>query len=176
MGKVFFVGWALWEKMTFVLACLIVLTIFAGCLKLWYTHHKLRQYEKAGPQPINREKSIIRSLSMHKGPKKQKQKQKQKEKSAKEVMVQKRRLMDDGPNIPFGIRAIESGIEVDGLYVGLQAHPTTESTRLIDRCWHDACEQWHRDLTLQWFYRIFVEGAKSGAADGSFNVHRQHGK
>ncbi|KAI4725964.1 hypothetical protein E4T49_06277 [Aureobasidium sp. EXF-10728] len=119
MGKVFFVDWALWEKMTFVLACLIVLTILAGCLKLWYTHHKLRQYEKAGPRPINREKSIIRSLSMR--PKKQKGKQK--EKSAKEAMVQKKRLMDDGPNIPFGIRAIESGIEVDGVWISRSNTP-----------------------------------------------------
>ncbi|THW45422.1 hypothetical protein D6C90_04443 [Aureobasidium pullulans] len=117
MGKVFFVDWALWEKMTFVLACLIVLTILAGCLKLWYTHRKLRQYEKAGPQPINREKSIIRSLSMRKGPKKQKQK------PTKEVMVQKRRLMDDGPSVPFGIRAIESGIEVDGVWISRNNTP-----------------------------------------------------
>jgi hypothetical protein len=52
---------------------------------------------------------------MRKGPKKQKQKQK--EKPTQEVMVQKRRLMDDGPSIPFGIRAIESGIEVDGVWI-----------------------------------------------------------
>lgn len=94
-----------------------VLTILAGCLKLWYTHRKLRQYEKAGPQPINREKSIIRSLSMRKGPKKQKQK------PTKEVMVQKRRLMDDGPSVPFGIRAIESGIEVDGVWISRNNTP-----------------------------------------------------
>ncbi|CAD0109298.1 unnamed protein product, partial [Aureobasidium uvarum] len=98
-----------------------VLTILAGCLKLWYTHHKLRQYERAGPQPINREKSIIRSLSMRKGPKKQKGKQKKK--SAKEAMVQKKRLMDDGPSIPFGIRAIESGIEVDGVWISRNNTP-----------------------------------------------------
>ncbi|KAI5200175.1 hypothetical protein AUEXF2481DRAFT_25152 [Aureobasidium subglaciale EXF-2481] len=119
MGKVFFVDWALWQKMTFVLACLIVLTVLAGLLKLWYTHRKLRQYEKAGPQPINREKSIIRSLSLRKGPKKQKQKQK----PAKEVMVQKRRPMDDRPSVPFGIRAIESGIEVDGVWISRNNTP-----------------------------------------------------
>lgn len=58
---------------------------------------------------------------MRKGPKKQRQKQK--EKSAKEAMVQKRRLMDDGPNIPFGIRAIESGIEVDGVWISRNNTP-----------------------------------------------------
>lgn len=90
-------------------------------------HHKLRKYAKSPPQPINREKSIIRSLSMRKGPKKQKQK------PAKEVMVQKRRLMDqDGPNVPFGIRAIESGIEVDGVWISRSNTPapsTAPSTR-----------------------------------------------
>jgi hypothetical protein len=58
---------------------------------------------------------------MRKGPKKQKQKQK--EKPTKEVMVQKRRLMDDGPSIPFGIRAIESGIEVDGVWISRNNTP-----------------------------------------------------
>lgn len=58
---------------------------------------------------------------MRKGPKKQKQKQK--ERSANEVMVQKRRLMDDGPKIPFGIRAIESGIEVDGVWISRSNTP-----------------------------------------------------
>lgn len=58
---------------------------------------------------------------MRKGPKKQKQKQK--EKTVQEAMVQKRRLMDDGPNIPFGIRAIESGIEVDGVWISRNNTP-----------------------------------------------------
>jgi hypothetical protein len=58
---------------------------------------------------------------MRKGPKKQKQKQK--EKPTQEVMVQKRRLMDDGPSIPFGIRAIESGIEVDGVWISRNNTP-----------------------------------------------------
>jgi hypothetical protein len=58
---------------------------------------------------------------MRKGPKKQKQKQK--EKPTHEVMVQKRRSMDDGPSIPFGIRAIESGIEVDGVWISRNNTP-----------------------------------------------------
>jgi hypothetical protein len=97
-----------------------VLTILAGFLKLWYTHHKLRQYEKAGPQPISRQKSIIRSLSLRKGPKKQKQKQA----AAEKVMVQKQRLIDqNGPKVPFGIRALESGVEVDGVWISRNNTP-----------------------------------------------------
>lgn len=38
-------------------------------------------------------------------------------------MVQKRRMVDDGPSIPFGIRAIESGIEVDGVWISRNNTP-----------------------------------------------------
>ena len=52
---------------------------------------------------LNREKSIIRSLS---------------KRSNKTALARKRtKLIRDGVEVPFGIRAIESGIEVDGVWV-----------------------------------------------------------
>ena len=52
---------------------------------------------------LNREKSIIRSLS---------------KRSPKTALARKRtKLIRDGIEVPFGIRAIESGIEVDGVWI-----------------------------------------------------------
>ena len=65
----------------------------------------MRKYLRLPPKIINlnREKSIIRSLSRR---------------SAKTPMIQRRpRLIKDGIEIPFGIRALESGIEVDGVWI-----------------------------------------------------------
>lgn len=86
-----------------------VITIILGCLKLWYTHWRVRKYtaiEKlANKASIIREKSIIRSLSAKKknAPKRQKSKR------------YEPRVIEDG-EVPFGIRALESGIEVEGVW------------------------------------------------------------
>lgn len=58
-----------------------------------------------------REKSIIRSLSRR---------------SAKTPMIERQRRvreLNDGIEIPFGIRAIESGIEVDGVWISRSNTP-----------------------------------------------------
>lgn len=85
----------------------------AGCVKLVVDHYRMKKLALL-PQKkfdLNREKSIIRSLS---------------KKSAKTPMVQKRpRLVADGVDIPFGIRAIESGIEVDGVWISRSTTPVT---------------------------------------------------
>lgn len=80
-----------------------VVTIVAGCVKLCYDHWRIRQYIKNPPKvELNREKSIIRSLS----------------RKSKTPTIQKRpRVVNDGVEIPFGIRAIESGIEVEGVWI-----------------------------------------------------------
>ncbi|GAB7355781.1 hypothetical protein MBLNU459_g6463t1 [Dothideomycetes sp. NU459] len=114
MGKAFFTGWALWEKMVFVLACAIVVTILLGCLKLLYTSWRVRKYASLPPKKVSnldREKSIIRSLSRR---------------SAKLPMTEKHRRVrsiNDGIEVPFGIRAIESGIEVDGVWISRSNTP-----------------------------------------------------
>ncbi|KAF7550297.1 hypothetical protein G7046_g8064 [Stylonectria norvegica] len=42
---VFFLSWELWQEMTFVLACCIVLVFVIGFVKLWWTNRVLRRLE-----------------------------------------------------------------------------------------------------------------------------------
>lgn len=91
-----------------------VLTILAGCVKLVFEHYRVKKYASL-PQhkgDLNREKSIIRSLSRRSG---------------KTPMAQRRppKLIKDGVDVPFGIRAIESGIEVDGVWISRSTTPLT---------------------------------------------------
>lgn len=91
-GNEFFNSWALWQKMTFVLACGIVVTIFLGLLKLWYDRSKIRKYSK-----VDKGKTAATPEMLESQPVQQ---------------VHAEEMKDD---IPFGVRAIESGIEVDGV-------------------------------------------------------------
>ncbi|KAK8196646.1 hypothetical protein M8818_006813 [Zalaria obscura] len=104
----FFTSWKLWEKMTFVL------TICAGCLKLWYTTRRTRKYTAL--QAIQaKSASIKRRLS-----------RKSTAKSTIGDMRETRKRTDKrGNDVPFGIRAIESGIEVEGVWISRSNTPAS---------------------------------------------------
>lgn len=96
----FFNDWALWEKMTFVLACAIVCTIGAGLIKLWLDTRQLKKY--AAKEAI--------------------------QKAATPNMVESRMLSDEEKgDIPFGIRAIEKGWEVEGVWLSAPNTPVPGS-------------------------------------------------
>ncbi|KAH7130587.1 hypothetical protein B0J11DRAFT_255252 [Dendryphion nanum] len=103
MGKEFFNGWDLWQKMTFVLACGIVFVFILGLIKLRYNALKLRKYTK-----------------VEKGKKAQ---------TPEMLEAQPVRLdsADTSPEVPFGVRAIESGIEVDGVWISRTNTPVGSS-------------------------------------------------
>jgi hypothetical protein len=77
-----------------VLACGIVITIFLGLLKLWYDRSRIRKYSK-----VDKGKQAATPEMLEAQPVQQ---------------VQAEEMKDD---IPFGVRAIESGIEVDGVWI-----------------------------------------------------------
>ncbi|TKX19942.1 hypothetical protein C1H76_7826 [Elsinoe australis] len=109
MSNNFFVDWALWQKMVFILGLALVVTIFVGIIKLWYTHWRVRKYaaiEKlADKVQVIREQSIIRSLST-KNVRKPKR-----DRSTREPMQEKNSV-----EVPFGIRALEEGTKVDDVW------------------------------------------------------------
>ncbi|KAI9711624.1 MAG: hypothetical protein M1812_007147 [Candelaria pacifica] len=104
MGKEFFNGWPLWEKLCFVLGAAIVVTILAGCGKLWWSHWQLRKYtavdaaKRAQPEEMRQAPKPSRAR---------------------------------GNDIPFGVRAIESGIEVDGVWISRTNTPAPSSPRSL---------------------------------------------
>jgi len=104
----FFNSWALWQKMTFVLACGIVITIFLGALKLWYDRSRIRKYSK-----VDKGKEAATPEMLEAQPVQQ---------------VQAEEMKDD---IPFGVRAIESGIEVDGVWISRSNTPVGSSRASI---------------------------------------------
>ncbi|KAF4307329.1 hypothetical protein GTA08_BOTSDO05114 [Botryosphaeria dothidea] len=101
MGKVFFVDWALWQKMTFVLACAIVLTIGIGWMKVIHTNRKLKKLSKPVGARADQEPQMV------------------------EAAAAPRRK--SGDEVPFGIRAIQSGIEVDGIWISGTNTPVPSS-------------------------------------------------
>ncbi|KAJ6446083.1 inosine-uridine preferring nucleoside hydrolase [Purpureocillium lavendulum] len=85
----FFVGWELWQDMTFVLACAIVMVFVIGVVKLWWTNRRIRKYEI-----IEEERRRRLQEMRHCG------------------------IDSRNPNdIPFGVRALESGVEVEGIWI-----------------------------------------------------------
>ncbi|KAF2276090.1 uncharacterized protein EI97DRAFT_48757 [Westerdykella ornata] len=100
MAKEFFMSWALWQKMTFVLACAIVVTIFIGLAKLQYDKIKLRKYTKVEKGKQTQTPEMLEAQPISEEPK---------------------------DEVPFGIRAIESGIEVDGVWISRSNTPVASS-------------------------------------------------
>ncbi|KAF2722694.1 hypothetical protein K431DRAFT_221640 [Polychaeton citri CBS 116435] len=106
----FFNGWELWEKMVFVLGCAIVVVVLLGCSKLTYTHWRLRKLG-AIAEKQRQEQALRRELS------------------------EKRRppgTRKEG-DVPFGVRAIESGIEVEGVWISRNNSPEPTSSREASR-------------------------------------------
>ncbi|KAJ4271816.1 hypothetical protein NW762_000522 [Fusarium torreyae] len=92
---VFFTDWDLWQEMTFILGCCIVLVFVIGLIKLWWSNRAMRRLEI-----IDEEKRARVSLMSHCG-------------------INTVRA----PEIPFGIRAIQSGVEVEGIWISRPNSP-----------------------------------------------------
>ncbi|PHH61071.1 hypothetical protein CDD82_2188 [Ophiocordyceps australis] len=97
---VFFTSWQSWQDMTFVLGCCIVLVFAVGVLKLWWCNRQLRKHE------------VI-----------------EEERRARLAEMRCCGISAIGPNdIPFGVRALESGVEVEGIWIS-QSNTPTDSPR-----------------------------------------------
>ncbi|OTB01542.1 hypothetical protein M426DRAFT_25571 [Hypoxylon sp. CI-4A] len=96
----FFVNWELWQQMTFVLAAAIIVVFLAGLVKLWWLSRYLKKH-------------TVLDL----------------EKRARQTEMQKSGLpAGKRIDIPFGVRAIQSGIEIDGIWISRPGTPV-EITR-----------------------------------------------
>ena len=85
-----------------------MVTIFLGFIKLWYDRSKLRKYSK-----IDKGKQAATPEMLESQPVQQ---------------VQAEEMKSD---IPFGVRAIESGIEVDGVWISRSNTPVGSSRASI---------------------------------------------
>lgn len=84
---------------TKVLACCIVLVFFVGLCKLWWVNRSVRKHELLDE-----------------------------EKKARITEIKKTGLpFGKRPDIPFGVRAIQSGVEVDGIWISKPGTPNSES-------------------------------------------------
>ncbi|KAH8884025.1 hypothetical protein GQ53DRAFT_771312 [Thozetella sp. PMI_491] len=99
----FFVSWELWQQMTFVLAMAIVVVFVMGLVKLWWNNRLMRKQEIIDEEKRARMTDMRRAgLSVKRG-----------------------------NDIPFGVRAIQSGVEVAGIWISRPATPSLESNAKI---------------------------------------------
>ncbi|KAK6443417.1 hypothetical protein LTR95_000244 [Oleoguttula sp. CCFEE 5521] len=107
MGHQFWSGWALWEKLCFVLGLAIGVTLCIGGAKLAHNHYRLRKYSKVA----ERERQ---------------------EQARHREMLQRQQTPGQSRNdeVPFGIRALENGVEVDGVWI---SRPNTPNSASKDR-------------------------------------------
>ena len=90
-----------------VLACAIVLTIFIGLIKVAFDKNKLRKYSKVDKGKRAQSPEML---------------------EAQPVTQAREETKDE---IPFGIRAIQSGIEVDGVWISRTNTPVGSSRASI---------------------------------------------
>lgn len=93
-SRAFFASWELWQQMTFVLAMGIALVFLIGLMKLWWTNRHMEKIEQLDAEKQERTFQMRRSG----------------------LSADTRRSRLDR-EIPFGVKAIESGAEVDGIWV-----------------------------------------------------------
>ncbi|KAI1423059.1 hypothetical protein F5Y12DRAFT_559498 [Xylaria sp. FL1777] len=95
MGIQFFTNWELWQQLTFVLAAGIVVVFIIGWIKLWWMQRLLKKHALLDE-----------------------------EKRARQMELRKSGLpIGRRADIPFGVRAIQSGIEVEGIWISRPATP-----------------------------------------------------
>ncbi|PSR88918.1 hypothetical protein BD289DRAFT_366524, partial [Coniella lustricola] len=90
----FFTSWQLWEEMTFVLAMGIVIVFCVGLAKLWLDTRQMRKLEQ-----IDTEKQARLAQMRRTG------------------LAASRKPRITGHDSPFGVKALESGIEVEGIWI-----------------------------------------------------------
>ncbi|CRK25280.1 hypothetical protein BN1723_014577 [Verticillium longisporum] len=100
----FFISWELWQQMTFCLGAAICLVFVAGYWKLCWTHQYVKKQEAVD------EERRTHDLEMRKSglP-----------------------AMNKVTEIPFGVRAIQSGIQVDGIWISSHSLPTETQSTLV---------------------------------------------
>ncbi|KAK3995449.1 hypothetical protein QBC44DRAFT_284170 [Cladorrhinum sp. PSN332] len=92
-SSIFFLSWELWQQMTFVLAMAIVAVFAAGLVKLWWNNRLMYKQEI-----IDEEK-----------------------RSRLEDMRRTGLPIKRAGEIPFGVRALQKGVEVDGIWISRPA-------------------------------------------------------
>ncbi|KAH9891535.1 hypothetical protein F4778DRAFT_340388 [Xylariomycetidae sp. FL2044] len=96
MGRItFFSSWELWQQMTFVLAAAIVVVFIAGLVKLWWLSRFLRKHTILDEEKRTRQQEMRKSG------------------------IPSGRRVD----IPFGVRAIQSGVQIDGIWISRPGTP-----------------------------------------------------
>ncbi|KAI0489540.1 hypothetical protein F4859DRAFT_155308 [Xylaria cf. heliscus] len=91
----FFSNWELWEQLTFVLAAGIVAVFFIGWVKLWWMQRLLKKHA------LLDEEKRVRQMELRKSG------------------IPTGRRVD----IPFGVRAIQSGVEIEGIWISRPVTP-----------------------------------------------------
>ncbi|PVH87373.1 hypothetical protein DL98DRAFT_271886 [Cadophora sp. DSE1049] len=100
----FFKSWELWAQMTFVLAMAIVVVITIGYAKLMWRNRLVQRQELVDEEKRTRIQQLRNSGQI----------------------VESRKSYD----IPFGVRAIQSGIQVDGIWISQTATPIPSQLKL----------------------------------------------